>query len=767
MPRKSHKTKSSAKNNRSGAKVLTTEDAAQKGTVKDSVQGDGATSVQDGQKIFALIIGIDDYGHDGRYNLRGAKADADKFETFIQKKLKAPKANISNLRNKDATRSAIIDEFRHLENNKDIVRNDATIIIYYAGHGAVAEKPKDWTDWPALENKLEMLCPADMSFPDSSASTGLSSKVEGIPDRTISRLLLDLSAAKGDNIILILDCCHSAGLNRDFNPAVRHRQIPSSGPIEISPDCDLAIYSREICKSHSGEAIPKSGFSGSLWYSHVLLAACSRRESAIEEYQEGVFTRALLKVLEENNIKELTYQSLMQHVVGALKDLRQTPHWDGRHTLRRIFCSPEEAADRSRVVCDCHVPKGRGHNCLRLMSGTLHGTTKGSEFKIYRTDLASDIEPLATASVDEVHDAFISYLTISSPNEHIFTRDGNDHLWYARLTKAANTKFAVSCNDPNFLIRIQTETCATELMVTVDLASTRDKASLLLKVEKGAVSFERHGRERDLLLSAAEGFPWSIHHTVSVDDIAAIRQIINHYSHFTYHLTRGGGERINKFISVEMRSNLAGLTSVITDSTKISHASEAVEPVQVDVDMSSEVEDRTSYGFIVHNVWKEVRNLYVYLLYFDASTLQIGMISYQPCNLANHSPSRNPELYYSSQMGMGSNGTVDSRLGKNSPLILGPGSNDMPPVTFDLPLDQNVDVCFFKFIVATEPVDIESMSQSSLEESLKVARGAVFQKGHQAVPAREWASMTIPVIQRRHEPRAGQPAARSAELSAA
>ncbi|KAK0498876.1 caspase domain-containing protein [Armillaria luteobubalina] len=686
MPCKSPKAESSNKKNPPDTKVLTTPDTAQKHPANNSVQGDRATSVQNGKKIFALIIGIDDYGHDG-HNLKGAKADADKFEKFVRDKLNAPpNTNIFNLRDKHATRSAIINGFRSLENNKAIVRNDATTIIYYAGHGAVADKPKDWVDWPAPENKLEMLCPADMSFPDSSVSTGSSSKVDGIPDRTINRLLLDFSVAKGDNIILILDCCHSAGLNRSFDPAVRQRQILSSIPIEISLDCDSAIYSRQEI-SASGEAITKSGFSGSLWYSHVLLAACSRREFALEEYQEGVFTRALLNVLNNNDLKKLTYRSLI---------LKQTPHWDGRHVVRRIFSSPEEAADRSRVVCDCLVPDGPGHNRLRLMSGSLHGTTKGSTFEIYKTDLACDLELLATASVDEVGDAFVSYLTIFPPNEHIFARDGKYHFWYARLTKS-NIAFTVYCKDREFLARIKTdacatETCAIELLVTVDSASTPDEANLLLEVKEGSVSFERYGGERKNL-GVVKDFPWSIHPTrgVGVDDIAIIRQIINHYAHFTYHLTRKSIERITKFISIEMRSGCSTSSDVIFES-KMSHASEAVEPVQVTVDMTLDEKKRTSYGFEVRNVWKETRGLYIYLLYFDASTLQI-------------------DVFYSPQMGMGSNGAVDSRLGKTSPLVLGLGGNlnDMQPVTFELPQDQNVDVCFFQFIVATEPVDVKSI----------------------------------------------------------
>lgn len=152
-----------------------------------------------GEKIFALIIGINDYGHDGLYNLKGAVTDAKRIEKFLRTKLKVPDTNISYLHDKKATRPAIIKAFRSLENNKAIVKNDAAIIIYYAGHGSVVDKPKAWEGWFAPDDRIEMLCPSDMTLSDSDVP-GIG-RVEGIADRTISRLLLDLSIAKGDNIV--------------------------------------------------------------------------------------------------------------------------------------------------------------------------------------------------------------------------------------------------------------------------------------------------------------------------------------------------------------------------------------------------------------------------------------------------------------------------------------------------------------------------------------------------------------------------------------
>lgn len=109
-------------------------------------------------------------------------------------------------------------------------------------------------------------------------------------------------------------------------------------------------------------------------------------------------------------------------------------------------------------------------------------------------------------------------------------------------------------------------------------------------------------------------------------------------------------------------------------------------------------------------------------------------------------------------MGLVGNRNVDSRLGKE-PLTLGFKSDDMRPLAFNVPADQEADICFFKFFVTTEAVDLKGMVQSSIKHA---TRGAEFQTPSQGngplAPC--WASMTIPVIQRRlrHGRGPGQPA---------
>lgn len=173
-------TTSSSKGNHSKPSATPTHDVrkARMGTrEKEAAKGTN--------NIFALIIGIDKYERD-EYRLEGAVADANEFEHYVGTDLGAPEDNIISLRDEKATRSQIIGAFKKLKDRKDIVPGKAIIIIYYAGHGAVAKKPAQWEDWHAFDNNIEMLCPVDMTFRNSVKEN----TVEGIPDRTISRLLL-------------------------------------------------------------------------------------------------------------------------------------------------------------------------------------------------------------------------------------------------------------------------------------------------------------------------------------------------------------------------------------------------------------------------------------------------------------------------------------------------------------------------------------------------------------------------------------------------
>ncbi len=86
-------------------------------------------------KTFALIIGINKYQWVPNKYLQGAIRDTDNFKSYLLEYQCVPEANVFNLRNEQATRSAIIQKFRNLERNPRIIPGKAAIIIYFAGGG--------------------------------------------------------------------------------------------------------------------------------------------------------------------------------------------------------------------------------------------------------------------------------------------------------------------------------------------------------------------------------------------------------------------------------------------------------------------------------------------------------------------------------------------------------------------------------------------------------------------------------------------------------
>ncbi|PBK76176.1 hypothetical protein ARMSODRAFT_1080291 [Armillaria solidipes] len=656
-----------------------------------------------GHRTFALTIGINTYNSASfkSEELKGAVNDADEFEKYLCEDLGVPEENIIRLRNEEATRSAIIDGFRSLENNRKIVANMAAIIIYYAGHGAVAHKPVEWKDWETPGDEIEILCPSDMGLPDENNKI-----VDGIPDRTISQLLLDLSKAKGNNITLILDCCHAAGINRGGPRTIdgeagqvelRPRNIQSVQ--NLSPNCDAGLYLRE------------PGHSGSLWDSHVLLAACRRSQTAWEKNGSGIFTEALLKGMRcEPLVGVLTYASLMRRL-ELPEDMIQTPHLDGKYIHRRLFDS--SPLDSSMILCH------REEDRLVLDAGSLQGITVDSTFAIHGADLSDPVpHQIATAVVKKVEN-FVSYL---QPLDVAFFTTYGDHRfpWYARLTRASGPVLAIHCNSPDDLTRILTKDCETGLTVPAIATDNRCEADLCLTVEGSTVFFDRG--DKDSVFGASKDFPSRFSAGLDVNNITGIRRVVDRYGRFNSHLNAPGSLPFSDYISMkmhELKIDKGGLSptgdNILPDGEE--------KPIEFVIDSSL---GEKYYGFTIHNTSNI--DLYAYLFYFDASTLEIDAW-YCPPNLGSNKKE----------------GLVDTYLQRGSTLTLGFGSGGMSPIRFTVPDGQDVDVSFFKIFVTTQAVNLRSISQSPpFNEAIKRAA----ERAPPPVP-KDWASRTIPVVSRR------------------
>ncbi|QRW26006.1 ICE-like protease (caspase) p20 domain protein [Rhizoctonia solani] len=207
----------------------------------------GISTTKSPLRLYALTIGIDEYS--SLKALKGAVSDADDVSNFLMADLGVPSDHIVNLRNEHATRKRIIDEFQNLWSNPHINRGDP-ILIYYAGHGGLAEANQEWKERYGAK-KIQTNC---------------------IPDKTIAQLLNKLAAEKGDNIIVIFDSCHSASGNRDeasLKPTKRDRMYEARksapDPADIDDELRYGVEKLEHHKPLIREEVEVVLFAAAKW----------------------------------------------------------------------------------------------------------------------------------------------------------------------------------------------------------------------------------------------------------------------------------------------------------------------------------------------------------------------------------------------------------------------------------------------------------------------------------------------------------------------
>jgi hypothetical protein len=164
--------------------------------------------------LFALIIGINNYHKDPFYGpLTGCVNDAKSVQNFLTKRLNVPEGNIKTLFNEDATRKAIVDGFRALA-EKEEIKQDNPILIYYAGHGGRCKAPSGWL---TQDSQIEMLVPYDFDTslnntysaghsPGGDGAGGEDDPLagQGVWDLTLKSLLSNIAEKKGNNIVCVL-----------------------------------------------------------------------------------------------------------------------------------------------------------------------------------------------------------------------------------------------------------------------------------------------------------------------------------------------------------------------------------------------------------------------------------------------------------------------------------------------------------------------------------------------------------------------------------
>ncbi|KAA1472264.1 hypothetical protein DENSPDRAFT_170741 [Dentipellis sp. KUC8613] len=638
-------------------------------------------------RLFALIIGINKYQSYNVPPLKGAVPDANQVESYLKDDLGVSPDNIKNLRDREATRAAIIQELRALSTD-DRIRPGDPIFIFYAGHGSTARAPEGWE---AGGPKIQLICPHDhLEKVDGR-------QVVGIPDRTLGALLSSIAKEKGDNITVIFDCCHSGSGTREdeFDPDRLVRGIETVA--EIPTDLD-----RDIWSNSTGDRLAKvaSGFAHTGLRSHVLFAACSAEETAKEEDRRGVFTKALLEALRMYGADKVTYKDLAQRIPLLPA---QNPQCEGANAERILFNA--RAPSRGRVL---HKIRMKGDK-YAMDAGVAHGVTEGAEFTVYK-DRDNLDTPLVTLIVIQTS-AFSCLLDVLPLGKKVkFIKDA-----YALQTRAGtqeDLRIHVAMDDrlTDLFEALAMEMQKTGTGAEKILLDTKEKSVLDLQLEKDRIVF-------NILDPLVKGYGLDrIPNSIDIDVESAL-PVVRAAAHYYWHLNRTTKTpRLQGKVHVEVYELEEADGEYDEDLQAILRPK---GPNLKRGDIVDVVADGTKYGVKIINTTNIP--LYPNVFFFSHGDLSI-------------------QSYFETPTAIGK---VDAPLQPKQSLTIGYGSGGAAPYEYYLADGQDIDVGFLKLFLSSEHVDLSHIPQAS---PFTDGRGG---KPSAVKTEAVWDTILVPIIQHR------------------
>ncbi|CAE6442942.1 unnamed protein product [Rhizoctonia solani] len=615
--------------------------------------------------IHALVIGINQYLHHTR--LRGAVNDANIFKSYLLNDLIVPEIQITTLFDAQATRAGIIHAFQNFATDPKIKPNDP-IVIYYAGHGAEIQPPPNRR--AAHGSLIQCLVPQDAGNKDLSTPG-----IPPIPDFTINSLLKRIANAKGNNISVIFDSCHSASITRTGrgrgSRAVPWLCFPS---LPDNIDSELAI-DESTCRLRD----PEDDITIQGMQSHVLLAACSSKGLAYEDLDtlphHGYFTTALLKILRSVGSTRLTYKSCIQRLPKIEASCPQDPVCEGINIDRMFFNAMVAGPDNSFILLE------EKDTAIYLQAGSAHGITPGCLFAIHADLVLDHANPsLGTMVVDQVT-PFQSLLkpldkalssAIPNPAYGRQIGTGNEHALDIYISPEfekvappdSRWKIAFSGGENNVVLRLV----------------ERELAALIIDVdanESATFTFPR-------LEPAVKNGLSTLRRTVPVH-FQSVYRVISAAARFIWHLERFPQPRpFQKSVKMEFyklkesgRDEETGSPVLDIDGSNLNFGGFA----------SVEINSKDRYAFRILNT--SSRDLYAYLFYFSLTTLAISPRFLQVVG----------------------KGQVDPSLPKGGNLTLGYGPGGVQPFQFNLGPGDLFDVGVYKLFLSTSPIDLSSVEQ--------------------------------------------------------
>ncbi|KAF8553761.1 hypothetical protein OG21DRAFT_1197024 [Imleria badia] len=642
--------------------------------------------------MFALIIGIDDYFNCGK--LRGAVSDAKAMKEYLEQVLRVPEDHIRTLFDQNATRNAIIQAFKDLQKDERIEKGNP-IVVFYAGHGGELPSPVSWTWWDP-KSMIQCLLPQDYD----------KSCIPPIPDRAVGALIEGIAKAKGDNITVIFDCCHSASMTRGDNDVY----VPRTVKLDYTIPDDL---DQDIWGDRAGKIHPKFAYHG--LQSHVLLAACGEDGCAYEYEGRGRFTAAILETLKNCAIDNITYTEVLEHIHLD----QQNPHCEG--------------VNQHRILFDPRVPAGRqvrhsvcikdGGKCV-IGAGWAHGVTYGVEFTLYKQKRSLGVVVVHDAAeIEDFQTTVTTSLRLTDASFAKLTRVGNLPLYptpggnLSSVLEEVNRRMDVNgTNAPNFWLVEEAKAAKLEVAIENDLAVLKVLDRRLKRFGLTDLSFRIALERLTHALGAAAHYYWYL-------DLTKENNLID----------TNDGMTVDFYLLQESESEYDeyGMPLLIPVKPGFCRRDPNVETSDV---IDFVVDPNGVYGIKITN--KTTRDLYLNAFLFNNSSLSIAPYYTQP-----------------------SASTPKAPLKQNASFIIGYGTAGTAPFAYSLEEGQDVDVGYLKIFFATRPIDLADIVQPS-PFSTENARSRIDEGGRKArmnalplvqpsEPNDTWFTYVIPVVQRR------------------
>ncbi|KAG8737059.1 hypothetical protein FRC10_008610 [Ceratobasidium sp. 414] len=671
-------------------------------------------------RLYALIIGINAYPK--LKPLTGAVADATAMQEFLTVDLKVPPNHITSLRDNQATREGIIQAFRRIRDDPRIHKGDP-ILIFYAGHGGLGTAPPEWKQKYGYD-EIQVIFPYDYNL----ATPGSKDPVNCIPDRTIGTLLNELAAAKGDNITVIFDSCHSASGSRgdcadETVPGRIAREAEVLADVPANIDSDI-LPSTVVHDYSPSETIGESRRPELPLYtdqaSHIHFAACGSEEKAWEEEGRGVFTAALLKCIRASGVDKISYQNLMVSLPMLPK---QSPHCYGVHKSRILFNSRVP----SRKIT--FVPVTRERDTWILQAGAASGVTFGSIWELH----AKPTEDSKHLGQLRAHTPHVSSTALGPESDDIHAsvpagldRVRGDRLYARQIRSGTGQELRVYFSPEAMSLifphehdtHISSTTGTRDYEVGYVVHPTRDSADLVVEVHHPGDPEPEV--EYTLCNPQAEKYGVAKLEQRTRARLDEVERVLFAAAKWNWHLKRASpSARSKSTVSMELvkLGVKYGEFMIPVDGPL-----ENLNKTGV-VDLKAKEEDQ--YGIRLSS--QAPVAVYVRVFYFDMSDFSI-------VNMFAHSQAQ---------------GRADPELPMHGQFMIGDESDGGAPLSFGLDQGEELDVGFIKVFWSTDPLELSNMAQGSAfeapEQEGEEARKVVVQE---ARTAKEWGTILVTLIQR-------------------